>query len=86
MARQITLDGVVHRSYAELLGWVRREIEHFPQEEQAAISACADELRRVLRRYQHVEDMVLLVLHYEYMVRMEQYGQGSCPDSAPVLS
>lgn len=71
MAREITLDQVLHRSYAEALRWIRREIEQFPQEEQQAIADCAAKLRHVLERYRDVEDMALLVIHYEYMARME---------------
>lgn len=77
MAREITLDKVLHRSYAESLGWVRREIGQFPKEEQQAIAKCAQELRQVLEKYQDVEDIALLVIHYEYMARMEwHFGSG----------
>ena len=81
MAREISLDKVLHHSYAESLGWVRREIAQFPKEEQQAIADCAQELRQVLEKYQDVEDMALLVIHYEYMARMEWHS-----DSGPRIA
>jgi hypothetical protein len=83
MAREITLDKILHHSYAESLGWVRREIEQFPKEEQQAIADCAQELRHVLERYQDVEDIALLVIHYEYMARMEWHYHGSSQFTLP---
>jgi hypothetical protein len=81
MAREISLDKVLHRSYAESLRWIRREIEQFPPEEQQAIADCEEKLRHVLESYEDVEDMALLLIHYEYMARMEWHYHGGGPQA-----
>jgi hypothetical protein len=71
MARETTVEEILQRSHRDSLAELRKRIEEFPIQDQQGIENCAQQLRRVLAGHTAFADIALLVVHYEYMARME---------------